>query len=166
MENYPRFIVYVDPRPLDCMDKHYTPPQHQCDFIRHLHDAGFFPTINSVGQPRPEDITNTSGLLLLYDEGRLIRTDEWRGEKVLCLQWYNTPLTKDELITVRNYCAPFYGLGQHKSFVSVKEKALLDQKCMVPPPVCELKGASPFLGNFVRLEKERVEIKALESYVH
>jgi hypothetical protein len=146
------------------MDKHYKPPQYQCDFINHLDSAGFFPTVNSLEQPRSSQLLSTSGLFFLYEDQRLVRIDEWKGEKVLCLQWYNDPLTKDQLDTIKGYCAPFYGLGQHKSFVSQKEKELLDRKCMLPPPVNELKAASPFLGNFVRLENDRVEIKALESY--
>lgn len=157
--NHPRFIVFVDPRPLECMDRFYKPPQEQCDFIKHLLDHDFQPQINSTHQLSVKEIREMCGLVYLAESKSLLRTDQYEGGKVLCLQWYNERISTYDLETVRQFCMPFYGLGKHKSYFSRREQELLDEGCLLPTEVRTPIVASAFLGNNILLEHGQAQIQ-------
>lgn len=153
MLNTPRFNVFVDPRPVDYpILKLYHPPAHQEQLIQHLIQNGFSPLVNAVRQPESNEVREMFGILLL-DNGEMMRCDEYdESEKILCIQWYNEAVSIEDLNVILSYCAPFYGIGEHKSYVTMHEQELIDAGFMTPVPPTRLLRAPTFLGNVIRAE--------------
>lgn len=149
--NHPRFIVFTDPRPLDYdLLSTWHPPAHQEQLVRHLIESGFAPLVNSVKQLEMNEIKQMTAILLL-DNMTMLRADQYSGQKVLCIQWYNCPLEKQELDTIMEYCAPFYGVGVAKSYITKAEQLLIDRGCMTPTQPRAIIQGSSFLGNHIKI---------------
>lgn len=156
--NYPRFFVYTDPRPIDFpLRETYHPPEHQESLIRQLLEAGFTPLVNGIKQPELSEVHALCGFALL-ESGSLVNCREYERGKILCIQWYNDPVTDEELEIIRNYCAPFYGIGKSRSYVTAQEQALIDRGCMHPTPSFPLLHEPTFLGNRVILTGDQLSI--------
>lgn len=149
----PRFNVFVDPRPLDYpILKVFHPPAHQERLVQHLIQNGFEPLVNAVRQPNVKEVQTMFGIILL-DNGEMMRCDEYDGsDKVLCIQWYPEPVSIEDLNTILSYCAPFYGVGNHRSYVTMHEQQLIDAGFMTPVCPTPLLHAPTFLGNVIRAE--------------
>ena len=156
--NYPRFQVFIDPRPLDFpIRENWHPPKHQDDFISHLVRHGFHPMVNAIKQPSVEEVQAMCGFVVLDDLATLIRCDQYRQGKILCIQWYNDLVSSDDLEIILNYCAPFYGIGGSRSYVTADEARLIEQNLMTPPPALPIIAASSFLGDRIIVPPESVD---------
>ena len=150
--NYPRFMVFIDPRPLDFpLRETWYPPKHQDDFIGHLVRHGFHPMVNGLKQPSVDEVRALCGFALLDDMETLVRCDQYNQGKILCIQWYNEPLDDDDLEVVLNYCAPFYGIGTSRSYVTEDELRLIQQNLMTPPPALPILSASSSFGDRISI---------------
>lgn len=157
--NHPRFIVFLDPRPSNLpFTEKYFPPEYQQQLVTELVNAGFQPMTNSERQPTFDEMQCYQGLLLLCD-GTLKFTHQFeKGDKVLCIQWYNEPLSAEELSVIYHYCAPFYGVGVARSYITAEEQTLLDRGCMTPVAPMQMKSAPTFLGNRVVIGAEEINV--------
>lgn len=154
----PRFFVFTDPRPLDFpILETYHPPAHQEALIRQLLQSGFHPLVDSLKQPIPEEVRQMPGLCLL-DEGKLIRCDQYTSGKILCIQWYHEPVSIEDLNTILGYCAPFYGIGHNRSYITAEEQRLIDAGFMTPTRPQTVLRAPTFLGNHIRVTNDEVSV--------
>jgi len=154
----PRFLVYTDPRPIDFpLLETYSPPAHQEELIRHLLQQGFHPLVNGLKQPEPTEVRSMWGIVLL-DHGELVRADQYQKGTILCIQWYCEPIGKADLDTILRYCAPFYGIGQHRSFISQEEERLIQKGCMTPIPETPCLRQPTFIGNRVQIVNDHVKV--------
>lgn len=129
MSNSPRFIVYVAPRPISCMNQHYSPPEEDCAFIRLLWKNGLNPSVNSQCQPSKQDLASCSGFVVV--EGRIdsiMKIGEYKEGRIKCLQYFCNPLMADELDAIKPLWAWFYGLSHFKK-VSEEYQYLVDLGC-------------------------------------
>lgn len=157
--NHPRFIVFLDPRPSNLSFREtWYPPKYQQDLVQQLVHAGFQPMTNSERQPTAAEMSTYQGLMLLTDGSLKFCHQYEPSDKVLCIQWYNEPLTAEELSIVYHYCAPFYNIGVARSYVTAEEQALLDRGCMTPPAPMTLRSAPTFLGNRVVIGQQDVNV--------
>lgn len=146
----PRFNVYVDPRPIDWpIGQYWNPPEQQQQIVRHLLMNQFYPTVNAVNQPTIGEVREMTGFVITKDL-QIIRCNDYKGEgEVLLIQWYIDQLTDSDTDVIMNFCAPFYGLGTHRSYVTAKEQELIDAGYMSPVPPLEILQQSAFYGNSV-----------------
>lgn len=111
MSNTPRFNVYVTPPPLTLTcQKLYTPPPHEDAFVAHLQRYGYLPSVNAVQQPHADDVVRLCGLVYLHERQELIPCALYKEGAILCIQWYNEPLTLHQLECIAAYMKPFYCL--------------------------------------------------------
>jgi hypothetical protein len=108
-------------------------------------------------QPLAEEVRLMHGIVLL-DEGRLLRCDQYESGKILCIQWYQDPVSSTDLNTILNYCAPFYGIGASRSYVTLEEQRLIDDGFMTPVKPQTLLRAPTFLGNHIRVTNDEVSV--------
>ncbi len=156
--NEPRFFVFTDPRPLDFpLLETWHPPAHQEGLVRQLLQNGFHPLVNGLSQPTPESVQIMYGIVVL-EEGYIMRCDQYKSGKILCIQWYNEPVSKTDLDLIKDYCGPFYGIGNAKSYITADEHRLIEQGYMMTPtPLQQIRGPT-FLGNHVRVTPDEVTV--------
>lgn len=157
MSHHPVFHVYA-PRPIECMDRFYKVPIFQQELINNLRSNGFEVCINSAEPAKYSNLRGIKGFIyfLMNDQPvlRIIATQEdldtleVAGVIPICVQYYNTPLTRDELSIIRNAFLYIYGLGEQPRMTRQQAKLC---KYWTPAPRSYVIMSSPEVPNFQSL---------------
>lgn len=155
----PRFNLYVTPQPLDWpLGQMYQPPEAESHLIEHLIRHKYYPVVNAVRGPEVSEVREMTGIVLTRNY-KLMRCNQYDGtDPILCIQWYLEALSNADVDVILQFCAPFYGLGTHRSYVTSKEQELIDQGFMSPVPPLELLQKSEFIGNVVQMTKDQINV--------
>jgi hypothetical protein len=110
-----------------------------------------------VKQPELAHVREMHGLVLLENQ-EFVFCKEYTGGKILCIQWYHLPISEEDLKTIKGYCAPFYGLGVARSYITKEEQRLLELGYMTPAQSRPILHQSKFLGNHIRVSGNDVAV--------
>lgn len=161
--NEPRVIVYVTPRPLDCMTQNYMPPEDDCARIRDLWAANVTPQLNAAGAPSAGDVRSCCGYVLIEGEAGeeieaplhrpqfLVRCSAYpatgvQGARILILHWYPIPLTDAELDAMAPLWSAFYGLTPPDIYTLPSEYEYLVERGVLgagKQPTCSTESFDP-----------------------
>lgn len=136
----------------------YKPPQHECDIIIALQEAGYAPTVNCTSEYIHQKVNAISGLVVVENYPGvycIINQKNYVFGRVFCLIWFKDFVSDANLGVVKEVFGSFFGLNFVNRLITRSNQILIDTGCLDPPKQgIQIGGSETFSGNMIIKEPE------------
>lgn len=147
--NPPRIKIFTDPRPIDCLTRYYSPPQHQSDLIGYLLKHQYYPMVEGQKLPKIEDIRHYTGFIVLDRPRVLINVKDYVDGKILASHTYLTEINDEQVKITIEFFSELYGVpkSQKVQMYGDDYASLKEQGCLMDHTEITLKQSEILYGS-------------------